>query len=381
MGKRVTAVLIESESKARKEMESVFRQRAEDFKLLGTVSDIDEGLTLIKKTGPMVVILEVKDIDVGLITMKEILSQSPCVAIYATSADQTSKAILRMMRAGATEYFVRPVAAAELENALQKLTRLQITEPEHASSSEGTVLAVYNPIGGVGVTTIAVNLAAGLVSKDTNVVLVDLNRFSGDIVAFLDINPTYTLSTITSDIGKLDANFLSSILTNHRSGLKVLADPREVYEAVSIKPEEIRRVLSFLKNMFTYVLVDTGGYADRQNMAVFEVADQVFYTFVPSLPSLRNTKRFLVSADRMGIPMDKIKLIANRYRAKDDIKIKDMEKVLDHPIFFSIPNDYEAVVNSINKGMPCVGLYPKSPVSAAITKLAGEVRMMFAAGN
>jgi pilus assembly protein CpaE len=88
-----------------------------------------------------------------------------------------------------------------------------------------------------------------------------------------------------------------------------------------------------------------------------------------------------VSADRMGIPMDKIKLIANRYRAKDDIKIKDMEKVLDHPIFFSIPNDYEAVVNSINKGMPCVGLYPKSPVSAAITKLAGEVRMMFAAGN
>jgi pilus assembly protein CpaE len=380
MGKYVTAVLIENESKVRKEMGSVFERRANDFKLLGTASDIKEGLALIKKSDPMVVILEVKDIDEGLITVKDILSQFPLVTIFVTSADKTSKAILRMMRAGVTEYLVRPVAAAELEDSLQKLMKFCTPEEPEPKPYEGAVIAVYNPIGGVGVTTVAVNLAASLVSKNTNVVLVDLNLYSGDIASFLDISPAYTLSTVTSDIGKLDANFISSILTSHQSGIKVLADPKEVYEAVSIRPEQIRRVLSFLKNMFAYVIVDTGGHMDQQNMAVFEVADQVFFTFVPSLPSLRNAKRFLASIDRIGFPSDKIKLIANRYRAKDEIKMDDMQKVLGRPIFFSIPNDYESVVNSINRGLPCVGLYPRSAVSTSIIRLADEVRKMVVAG-
>lgn len=375
MPPHVTVVVIDSDDQSRKTIEAVLRQRSDAVKLLGTAFGLSDGLALIRKTSPMVAIIEVKDIEAGVRNIRDILSEFPHVSIFATASDKTSEAILKVMRAGATEYLLRPVAPADLEDALRKIGRLWISEPA-GKAVEGNVLTLYNPMGGVGVTTIAVNLAASLVSDNIKVVLVDLNRYSGDISSFLDINPLYNLSTVTSNIAKLDASFISSILTKHSSGVLVLAEPKEVYEAISITPEEIRRVLAFLKTMFSYVIVDTGGHIDEHNLSAFEASDKIFFTFVPSLPSLKNTKRYLSTIDKIGFPVGKIKLIVNRHRPKDEISVEDIEKVLNHHVFMSIPNDYESVINSINKGMPLVKLSPHSQVSKGISKLAELVKRM-----
>ena len=238
----------------------------------------------------------------------------------------------------------------------------------------GKIISVYYPTGGMGTTTVAVNLAASLALEGTKVALVDLNLFSGDISTFLDVNPTYTLSSVTSNIDRLDANFLMSVMTRHSSGPFVLTEPVEVDDAISITPEQVQRILKFLKGVFNYVVVDCGGQLAGCNMAVFESSDLILFTTALSLPALKNTKRYLTALERKGFHRDRVKLVVNRFLQKADIQIKDAEKVLGVTVFQIIPNDYMEVVTSINKGIPVVTMSPRSAVSKAIMNLAELVK-------
>jgi pilus assembly protein CpaE len=374
MAPHVSVVLIDSDQLSRKSIEVMLNHhQAEAVRLVGSVSTLSEGLSLIRKTSPSVAIVEVKDIESGVRNIANIRSAFPRVSIFATSSDKTSETILKVMRAGAMEYLLRPVSQDDLEDALQKIGRLRFAEPEE-TAARGSIISVYNPMGGSGVTTLAVNLAASLISRDAKVVLVDLNCFSGDVSAFLDLRPEYTLSTVASNITRLDDTFLTSVLTVHPSGIHVLAEPREVYEDIVMKPEEVVRVLTVLKNSFTYVIVDTGGHIHDHNMTTFRASDMILFVFSSNLPSLTNSRRYLSAMDRIGVDSGKIRLVVNRFQPKDEIKLQDIEKVLGREVFMTIPNDYKAVVGSINKGVPVVKLYPNSLVSKGIIQLADAIK-------
>ena len=275
---------------------------------------------------------------------------------------------LATMRAGAVEYLLEPVEASDLAEGLQKVGRLWLTKPAETAQS-GKIISVYNPIGGMGTTTVAVNLAATIAANGGKVALVDLNLYSGDVSSFLDVNPAYTLSSVTSNVARLDASFLMSVMTKHASGVYVLTEPLEVDEALDITPEQIVRVLALLKGVFTHVVIDTGGSIAGCNQTVFESSDYILFNTVLSLPSLKNAKRYLNALERKGLRKEKVKLIVNRYLSRADIQIADAEKVLDHKVFLTIPNEYKDVIASINKGTPIVGMAPRSPVSKAIVRL------------
>ena len=226
----------------------------------------------------------------------------------------------------------------------------------------------------MGTTTLAVNLAAALATEGTKVALVDLNLDAGDINTFLNLNPAYTLSSVTTNIERLDANFLMSVMAHHPSGPFVLTEPLNVDEAISIQPEQVQRVMEFLRGVFDYVVVDCVGQLAGCNLAIFGNANLILFTTTLSLPGLKNTKRYLSAMERKGFGADRVKLVINRYTPKSDIQIKDAEKVLARKVYQAIPNEYADVVGSINKGMPVVRLMPRSPVSRAIQGLAEQVK-------
>jgi pilus assembly protein CpaE len=163
-------------------------------------------------------------------------------------------------------------------------------------------------------------------------------------------------------------------MTRHSSGPFVLTEPVEVDDAISITPEQVQRILKFLRGVFSYVVVDCGGQLAGCNMAVFESSDLILFTTALSLPALKNTKRYLTALERKGFRRDRVKLVVNRFLQKADIQIKDAEKVLGVTVFQIIPNDYLEVVTSINKGTPVVTMSPRSPVSKAIMNLAELVK-------
>lgn len=364
----LSIAIINSNDASRKALEVMLKQFGESVKVVGSVADFVEGTRLIQTANPMVVILGVYNAATGTEEIKHILSKFPQTSVFVTSAEKSSDMILSTMRAGAVEYLLEPVEVTDLAEALQKVGRLWLTKPAESSQS-GRIISVYNPIGGMGTTTVAVNLAATIAANGGKVALVDLNLYSGDVSSFLDVNPAYTLSSVTSNVARLDASFLMSVMTKHASGVYVLTEPLEVDEALDITPEQIVRVLALLKGVFTHVVVDTGGSIAGCNQTIFESSDYILFNTVLSLPSLKNAKRYLTALEKKGLRKDKVKLIVNRYLSRADIQIADAEKVLDHKVFLTIPNEYKDVIASINKGTPIVSMAPRSPVSKAIVRL------------
>lgn len=373
MPPHISLVIIDSDTIARESIEATLKPFSETITIAGAVGNFSDGIRLIEKTSPNVVILEVHDIQRGIQEVQLIISKFPRTSVIVSSAERSSDWILSLMRAGAVEYMLRPITQEELKQALQKVGRFIFSKPAEEVRT-GKVISVYYPTGGMGTTTVAVNLAASLASERAKVALIDLNLYSGDISTFLDINPTYTLSSVTSNIDRLDANFLMSVMTRHSSGPYVLTEPLDVDDAISITPEQVQRILKFLKCVFNYVVVDCGGQLAGCNMAVFESSDLILFTTSLSLPALKNTKRYLSALERKGFRRDRVKLVVTRFLQKADIQIKDAEKVLGVTVFQTIPNDYLEVVTSINKGTPVVTLSPRSPVSKAIMNLAELVK-------
>jgi pilus assembly protein CpaE len=369
MSAQFSIVIIDQDKLSRDSIISTLKPHAESVTLLGSVDNFADGASAIQKAAPNVVILGVQDIVQGVRDVQNITREFPQVSVIACSSQKNVEWFIALMRAGAVEYLLRPIAQEDLKQSLQKIGRLIATE-----APAGQIIAVYNPIGGMGTTTIAVNLAAALSEGGAKVALVDLNLEAGDVNTFLNVNPTYTLSSVTSNVERLDANFLMSVMTRHSSGPYVLTEPLEVDEAVSITPEQIQRVLELLKGIFGYVIVDCVGQLAGCNLAIFGGADLILFTTTLSLPTLKNTKRYLSALEYKGFGDDRVKLVINRYHPRSDIQIKDAEKVLGKPVYQTIPNEYLDVVDSINKGLPLVKLSPKSPISKAIQGLAGLLK-------
>ncbi len=369
MPPHISILIIDSDSSSRAVTETILKPYGDTIKIAGVCSDFNEGARLIQATNPGAVLMEVKELQRGVEEISFILSRFPRTSVIVTCEEKSSEWILAAMRAGAVEYLLRPISQDELLHAFRKVGRFWLETP-HVATKEGKIIAVYNPIGGMGATTIAVNLAACLATGDAKTALIDLNLHSGDVATFLDMNPTYRLSSVTNNIARLDANFLMSVMTRHSSGPFVLTEPHEVDESLAITSEQIRRLLDFLKGIFDYVIIDCGGPLDGCNQAIFEGSGMVLYATVLSLPAINNTKRYLTAMERRGFRQDKVKLVVNRYLSNADILVKDAEKVLGRSVFQTIPNEYGDVVTSINKGNPVVKLMPRSAVSKALVKLA-----------
>jgi len=369
MSSPITILLIDNDPASAATIAVLQKKHGDTVKVVAVAGSFAEGLTVIQKTNPMVVILHVDNLERGIKEVGYVLSVFNRISVIVTANNDTTQWVLGLMRAGAIEYLFHPMQLDVLESAIQKVGRLWHPVSETVKP-QGQIISVYNPLGGMGTTTIAVNLATCLAGNSSKVALIDLNLFSGDVATFLNIIPAYTLSSVTRNISRIDSNFVMSVMTRHSSGMYVLTEPLDADECSEITPEQVSRILYVLSDMFAYVIIDTGGYIAGCNKAVFEASDFILYNTVMNLPGLKNTKRYIASLEKNGFLKGRVKLLINRYTPRADISINDAEKVLDWKAFHTIPNEYRDVVESINKGVPIVSLSPRSAVSKAIVRLS-----------
>lgn len=373
MAQTITVVIIDSDIDSINSLTNYIRKLESKVTIEGTSTTFERGYELIHRKRPMVVIIEVgKDVEGSIQKITQILNRFPQVSIFATSEDKSSETILKVMRAGATEYLLRPVSETDLSFALQKLGRLWLTKPVPEDEA-GRIYTIFSPKGGVGVTTIAINLATNIyeVTKKPTI-LVDLDLASGDATTFLNMKTSYTISDVTTNINRLDKSFLQGVIARHESGISILAEPQQVEEAVSISADDIKKVLSLLKSMFKYIVIDAERVSERSNIAL-KMSDMILLVFYMSLPGIKNMQRHLRFFDKMGLGRDRVKPVANRVVKKSEIKVEDAEKVLNYPVFWSVPNDYETTMGCLNKGVPISVGAPKSQLNLSLKELAKAV--------
>jgi pilus assembly protein CpaE len=309
--------------------------------------------------------------DKALELVASLSKSAPECAVLVTSTSTDGNLILRTMRAGAKEFLTQPLKTEDLAAALQRVSRQRFGNS--SSNARGcTVITLTGATGGVGTTSLAVNLGCALATDPTNsVVLLDLDLCLGDADVFLDSIPEYTLSDVAQNIARLDLTLLKRSLTKHDTGLYLLPRPVQLEDARVITPDELTRVLGLLKAAFTHVVIDTSKGFTALDMQVLADADTVLLVTQLDLPCLRNVVRLMASFKESGKFDDKVRIVVNRagYDA-GQISLRKAQETIGREIFWQVPNDYRVMVEVRNNGVPLIQQAPKAPITQSINQLA-----------
>jgi pilus assembly protein CpaE len=312
----------------------------------------------------------------GIDAVRTLRNEDPSLILIAV-ADQVTSGLLRAaMRAGISEVIEAPLTEEKIEEAIKQFAndvlkrKVAAVVPVATHQDEGQILVVMSAKGGSGKTVVATNLAILLTRfEGKKVALVDADLQFGDVCLVLQLEPRFTLVNAAHELHHLDSQLLESLLTDHPSGLKVMAAPLEPAFADDISTESLITVVTLLRETYDYVIVDTASMLDELLLSLLEKADVILQVVDMDLPSVKNAKLALETLRLLKFPTSKVKLILNRSNAKARLDDKEIEGALKMSISAAIPSD-GAVAASMNEGRPVVESAPKSRVAKGFESVA-----------
>lgn len=297
--------------------------------------------------------------------------------VFLTSRSIDPDILLQALRSGVKEYLQQPINKEEVKNALLRYSKRQEdTVVKPVDKKKGKIVNILGSKGGIGTTTVAVNLATNLIRLEgvKQVVLIDMNLLFGEVPLFLGIDHVFNWMEIAKNISRVDSTYLMGILHKHSSGVYVLPSPTRVIEDNVVSPQDIELLLVLMQTMFDYIVIDSGQSLDNISMRLLKISDLVLLVSILSLPCLVNVKRLVETFRDLGYPKDdNLKIIVNRFVKKSDISIKDAEKSLAKSIFWQISNDYLTTMSAINQGKSLHDADPEAEISKNFRQLATTI--------
>lgn len=301
-------------------------------------------------------------------SLKDVAADCNVVVISGSSDGQV---ILRAMRSGAKEFLTHPVRVEDLVAAMDRISAAKFGGTSGGSRS-CHVIAVAGASGGVGTTSLAVNLGCMLAAEPRNsVVLVDLDLSLGDADVFLDAIPDYTLVDVAQNISRLDFALLKKSLTKHSSGLYLLPRPVHLQDMDHVTPDDMTRVIGLLKASFTHMILDLSKSYSPLDMTAIKAAKDVLLVTQLDLPCLRNVVRLMLSFNEIEGLKEKVRIIVNRVGLDSgQISLKKAQETMGRDIYWQIPNDYRTMVEVRNNGVPLLEQAPRAGITQALSALA-----------
>lgn len=325
----------------------------------------------------LVLELDATDPDETFARIRSVQQTAPSTEIFLTSARMDPQLLLEVLRAGVKEFLTQPLRPDEVQQAFQRFRERNAEASAVETRRSGAVLAFVGGKSGIGTTTVASGLAAALKANGAAVAVVDLNLRGGDIPAFFDINPIRSLRDVDLDLSRLDHAFLADMLTKHGSGVEILPLGDSDLSGAQVSSESVDRTLKMMRTMFDFVIVDCGHNVDLASYAALSLASQVYLVTALTVPVIRRTKRLLDALrgeEGSGLDPALVSLVVNRYSDRDELILTEARKVLGLKPQWMLPQDFEAAADALNGGQPVVSHAPKSALSKAIQKIAGELQ-------
>lgn len=320
----------------------------------------------------------------GLQLIQQLAKESPQMAILAVSGRTDGPFILQTLRSGAREFLTQPIQFEELLGAIDRVRttipsgpyagveQMQMSVPKMMSPTNCKVIAIVGSRGGVGTTSLAVNLGCSLAAdRDNKVVLVDIDLALGDSDVTLDIMPSYTLADVAMNIAEIDQKFLKGALSRHESGLYLLPHPVQLDDVGMVTDEHLQRLISLLRSSHTHVLLDLSKSFRPTDFVALQAADIILLVAQLELTSIRNCVRLMATMNNVEGLTEKIHLVMNRVGGDDQqISLQRAESTINRKVFWELPNDAKAVLGSRNAGKPLVTFAPKSKICQSLNHLA-----------
>jgi pilus assembly protein CpaE len=380
-------------------------------KLLGFESDIEvvgaaasgaEALELSGSLRPDVVLMDINmpDMD-GITAAEQLATRAPTSAVVMMSVQGEADYLRRSMLAGAREFLVKPFSSDELTTSIrqvsarerEKISRLvRPTAPTAAAGPQegapGQVIAVFSPKGGVGRTTIAVNLAVAAASElGRKVVVMDAAFQFGDVGVLLNLNPKN--KSIADLVPELEANgeleSLDTFVVNHSAGIRVLLAPPSPEMAELVTTSGVRKVIEALRAQHDLVIVDCSSWFNETTLAILDLADVILTVMSLEITAIKNMRLFLEVVEQLGYEREKVQLVLNRADTTLGIRVSDVEHSIGRKVDHQIVSDGRSVVYALNRGVPLYLSNREAQVSQDIlriaTALSGERQPTAAGGD
>ncbi len=303
------------------------------------------------------VILELtEDWDGAISVIQSSPPSSTKPAFFLTAPHADPHLLLKGLRAGVKEFFPQPVQRTDVERALIRfMKRHRKTNGQLYDKERGRIISVFGSNGGVGATSLAVNLAVSLqkFGESSSTVLVEVDQHAGDLPVFLDLTPSHSFREVAHEFSRLDQTLLTRILLPHASGVQILPSGCDDFSYGQLSPECIQPTLRLLTSLFSSVVVDCGHVWELATQRALEVSSSIVVVSTLSVTNIRRTRRILQAFQELGLQAD-TKLILNRYALEGVGLLQETEVVLNHKVFWRIPDDVPTALQALNTGEPSV---------------------------
>lgn len=361
-----------------------------EIEIIATAENGAQAIDLAKQTQPDVVLMDVNmpDMD-GISATASVLGQVPHVQVIILTVQNDPDYLRKAMMAGAHDFLSKPPGLDDLLNAVLQAGRVAHQEKWKASqiqfkaggympakASQGKIITVYSPKGGVGCTTIATNLAATLHNEETNVVVVDANFEFGDVTDFFNLQSAYTIFDLAMRVSDLDYQIVDEILSTHESGIRILAPPGPE-QAEYIQADQFIEILQFLRDLYPYVLVNTTSRLSDTTIAALEIADIIILPLIQDIPTVTRIRKFIDALQLLQINPERIMVVLNQYDKNAELAAEVISKSIKREFDLLIPKDLQIVLPSVNRGVPFMlrGNFITHPVSKSYLDLAEKIRL------
>jgi pilus assembly protein CpaE len=397
----IKVVVVDDIADTRENIKKLLAFEDQEFRVVGTAGTGVEAVRVVQETEPDIVLMDINMPDMDGIQATERISKVyPGAAVIIMSVQADSDYFRKAMLAGARNYLTKPVQLDELYNTIRavykqhEFARMQQVALSSAPGDmraatthmandagairAGHIIVVYSPQGGTGCTTMATNLATGLMKKNIKVLLVDANLQFGDVGVFLKLQSQSTLHDLVGKIDDLDTDFFDSIVATHESGLKVLLGPPKLELALEVEqtPNAIARILEKVANTYDFVVVDCGNYLNESQLSLFDMATKIVLMATPTLSSIKNTRFMLDLFDRLNYVPTKTVFVLNQLEderqqraGRVTIPTETIEKHLKRQAEGKIPYDLRTILTAVNKGVPVITYQrdrTKSPIKEMV---------------
>jgi pilus assembly protein CpaE len=360
-----------------------------DIEVIGSAASGREAIQMASKLHPDVVLMDINMPDMDGITATEQLSTSaPGTAVVMMSVQGEADYLRRSMLAGAREFLVKPFSSDELTASIrqvssrerEKASRIGVAVPISPNGTGGAgdggqVVAIFSPKGGVGRTTVAVNLAvAAAADLDKRVVIMDGSFQFGDVGVLLNLNPkSNSIADLIPIIEQGEIDSIDTFVQVHSSGVRVLLAPPTPEMAETITTSGVKLVLDVLRRNYDLVVIDCTSFFNDTTLAILDAADVILTMLTLEITSIKNMRLFLEVAEQLGYETGKVRLVLNRADSTLGIRVSDVENSIGRKVDETIVSDGRSVVYALNRGIPFFVSNREAQVSQDILRLARSV--------
>jgi len=307
--------------------------------------------------------------DASLAVLRDVHERLPDAVIFVVSPDSSVATMRAAMQAGASDFLTLPLNPLDLSRVLIRASQESASKAS-ARTLVGEVITVYGCRGGLGCTTLAVNLAVRLREQvPGEVALLDFDLQRGDVSAFLNLSPAQSIAALI-DARDVDEIFLHSAMSKHQSNVFVLAAPDTLEEAEGVGHAEAELAFRLLRSQYHYTVVDTARAITPATVAAFEQSDLILLLTDLTVPGVRAALRATDTLQKLEIPLQAVQLVVTQ-SVPGAVDLSDAVRTIGKELYAVLPSDPGAAGQSMNAGTPLAG--QAGPLADAIGTITAKI--------